>query len=352
MDLTHSLQHQVQQAFQLQTPLQIISGGTKDFYGRLPYGEPLSVASHRGIIDYYPSELVLTARAGTPLTEINALLAEQGQMLAFEPPLHGPKTTLGGVVACGFSGVNRPFGGSVRDALLGCSLLDGQGRLIQAGGQVIKNVAGFDISRLMVGAAGTLGVLLQLSLKVVPQPEMQLTCRLQISETEALQQMLGLARQGFPLSGLVYDGDYLSVRLAGIESAVRAAQAKLGGDVLTLAAATVFWQNWNHQQNDFFNAEEYWRLSVPPATPVLDIEGRFLYDWGGALRWYQTQESPDRLFALAEKVGGHAVRFRTQQRDQVLFQPLSEGLLGLNRKIKTLFDPVGILNRHRLYMEW
>jgi glycolate oxidase FAD binding subunit len=352
LDLTHTLQQQVQQAYASNTPLQIVGGGTKQFYGRLPCGESLNVAGHRGIIDYHPSELVLTARTGTPLVEINSLLAEQGQMLSFEPPLQGTNATLGGIVACGFSGVSRPFYGSVRDALLGCVVLEGQGRLIQAGGQVIKNVAGFDVPRLMVGAAGTLGVLLQVSLKVMPQPEAQLTCCLPMSEADALQQMLNLSRQSLPLSGLVYDGHSLYIRFAGIESAIRSAQAKWGGDILTETEAEAFWRDWNHQQHEFFRDRELWRLSVPPATPILDIEGTCMYDWGGALRWYQTNESPSRLFAVAKQVNGHATFFRAQQRNQVLFQPLSDGLLHLNRKIKALFDPAGILNRNRLYTEW
>ena len=308
-DQTQLLQQAVQAALESRTPLNITGGGSKSFYGRLPAGEPLSVNRHRGIINYQPSELVMTARAGTQLTEIEHVLAEQNQMLAFEPPHFADSATLGGAIACGLSGARRPFAGSARDFVLGCKLINGKAEVLSFGGEVMKNVAGYDVSRLMAGAMGTLGVLLDISLKVLPRPAATATTCLELTANEALGKMAELAMQSLPLSGLSYDGRLLYARLSGYEKAVTDALLKIGGD--TGIASPAFWQDLNEQRHAFFQTDRnIWRLVVPPATPELAVAGDRLYDWGGGLCWLQSESPAPDVFSAAEQAQGHAVLFR------------------------------------------
>ena len=200
-DLTDELREQVRQAAANGTALRIVGSDSKSFYGgSCQATTPLSMAGHQGIVDYEPSELVLTARSGTTLNSITSLLAEHRQMLAFEPPGFGLHATLGGTLACGFSGPRRPFAGSARDFMLGCKIINGDGEVLNFGGRVMKNVAGFDVSRLMVGALGTLGVLLDVSLRVLPMPEAELTLAYTLSAGEALDKMSALSAKPWPLS--------------------------------------------------------------------------------------------------------------------------------------------------------
>jgi len=351
-DHTQSLQQNVARAMAAKTPLHITGGGSKAFYGRETAGEPLDVSGHRGIVNYHPSELVVTARSGTLLSELEQTLAEHGQMLAFEPPHFGASATLGGTIACGFSGPRRPFAGSARDCVLGCKIINGKAEVLAFGGEVIKNVAGFDVSRLMVGALGTLGVLLEISLKVLPLPETELTCVFELPLTEALVKMTELASGPLPVSGLSYDGRLLHVRLSGGEKAVKTAAARIGGGA-AVTADSAYWHDLNEQRLDFFATEmNIWRLSVPPATEPLALAGDWIYDWGGGLRWLKTAAPTEAVFAAAEQACGHALRFKGKERGGEVFQPLNGKLRQLNQQVKQAFDPYGLFNPHRLYQDW
>jgi len=346
-DQTEVLRQQVTEAHAGRTPLRISGGGSKAFYGRPIEGTSLTVGGHRGVIAYEPTELVLTARAGTPLADIEALLAAQGQMLAFEPPHWGDGATLGGTVACNLSGPRRPFTGSARDFVLGCHVINGKGELLHFGGEVMKNVAGYDAARLMAGALGTLGVLLDVSLKVLPMPERKLTLMQACTPTEALTQMNRLAGQPLPLSATAWADGQLYLRFSGAASAVTSIPEHVSGEMLPKDA--VFWAELRERHLPFFDdARPMWRLALPPAAPQPEIAGDWLIDWGGAQRWLASDEPADRVRAAAEALGGHAALFHTDA-PAVDFHPLPNGLWQLHRRLKQAFDPAGILNPGRMY---
>ncbi len=349
MDLTAELWEQVKVAIAKRQPLCIVGGGSKDFYGRQPQGERLSVAGHRGVIEYSPEELVITARAGTPLTELEQVLAAQGQMLPFEPPHFGP-ATIGGAVAAGLSGPRRPFAGAVRDFILGAKLLTGRGEVLSFGGQVMKNVAGFDLSRLLAGSLGMLGVILEVSLKVLPRPALELTLCQAVEPGKALETMALWMGQSLPLSALAYEEPLVYFRLSGTEKAVAAAASRLGGE--RLAEGDEFWHGLREHLRPFFTEgdEDLWRLSVPPASPLPDLGGRLLLDWGGAQRWLRTWEAAARIFQVAADLGGHAALFRTRGAREQVFQPLPQSLAKLHRALKEAFDPHRIFNPGRMYV--
>jgi glycolate oxidase FAD binding subunit len=350
-DLTDKLRQTVAQAVEAQTPIKIIGGGSKAFYGREAVGQPLYINKHCGIINYHPSELVVTARAGTLLSELQHKLAEHGQMLAFEPPAFAETATLGGTMACGFSGPRRPFTGSARDFMLGCKIINGKGDVLSFGGEVIKNVAGYDISRLMVGAMGTLGVLLDVSLKVLPMPSAEMTCCFELTSLAAIDRMTALAGRCLPVSGLSYDGRVLYIRLSGAEKAVKAAAERIGGDAAK--ADDRYWQLLNEHRHAFFRTDRnVWRLCLPPATGPLNLDGEWYYDWGGGLRWLKSEEPAERVFSTAEQALGHAVLFKGKDRSGDIFQPLTGKLKQLNNNIKRAFDPFGLFNPNRMYRDW
>lgn len=330
-----------------QGPLVIRAGGSKDWYGEACSGEILDVSGHRGVVSYAPGELVLTARCGTPLAEIEALLEQNGQMLGFEPPRFAATSTLGGTLACGFSGPRRPYAGSARDFVLGMEILDGHGRHLKFGGQVMKNVAGYDVSRLMVGSLGTLGVLLQASLKVLPRPQTELTLQLECTEEEAIRRTNEWAGKPLPLSATAWLSGLLSVRLAGAHSAVAAAQRKLGGEVNPHGAE--FWAGVrNHGAAFFADGAPLWRLSLPSATPPLDLPGKQLITWGGAERWLKSDAPAAEIRARTAAHGGHATLYGGDKGCGV-FHPLPEALLKYQQRLKRQFDPRGILNPGRMY---
>lgn len=347
-----ALQAQVQEAIDARQPLRIRGGGSKDFLGREPQGAPVDLAEHTGIVSYEPTELVVTVRAGTRLAELEQVLAEQGQRLPFEPPGFGPQATIGGTIACNLSGPARPYAGAARDALLGVKLLNGKGEILRFGGEVMKNVAGYDVSRLMAGAMGTLGLLLEVSLKVLPRPEHQITLVLAGQPvTAALARLHRLARQPLPITAAAYFGDQLRIRLGGTESGLAAAQARIPGEPLATEEAEAFWQDLKNHQLPFFADERpLWRLSVPANLPPLSLDGEWLYDWGGAQRWVHSEASPETLFELARQAGGHAMAFRDATQRERVFQPLAPGIARLNQRLKQAFDPHGLLNPGRLYV--
>ncbi len=348
MDLTQEIQTQVVSAIAQRRELNIVGGGSKAFYGREPVGEPLPVSGHRGVIEYEPGELVLIARCGTPLAEIESLLAGEGQMLPFEPPHFGP-ATLGGAVAAGLSGPRRPFTGAVRDFVLGVKIVTGRGEVLSFGGQVMKNVAGFDLSRLLAGSLGTLGVLLEISLKVLPSPVMEVTLRREIPPALALESMTKLTNQSLPLTGLCYLEPFLYIRIGGTESAVASAIAAVEGEVQD--DEENFWLGLREQQLPFFTegAANLWRLSVAPATPIPDLQGEWILDWGGAQRWLRASIPAKDIFDYAARLGGHATLFRTQGLRQQIFQPLPPALARLHQTLKEAFDPHRLFNPGRMY---
>jgi glycolate dehydrogenase FAD-binding subunit len=343
------LQERIRAAAAERRPLRIRGGGSKDFYGGPLSGELLDVGGLSGITHCEPTELVIAALAGTPVEEIESLLAAHGQMLACEPPRFAGRATIGGAVASGLSGPRRAYCGALRDFVLGVELLDGRGELLRFGGRVIKNVAGFDVSRLMAGSLGTLGLLTEVTLKTVPRPRAECTLRLEMDQPRALQAMTLWATRPLPLSATSWHDGLLHVRLSGAEAAVRAAREILGGQILT--GADEYWQSLREQRLPFFTAApELWRLSLPGNAPQLPLCGPTLLEWGGSLRWLPGGHEGNSLHALARRCGGHATSYRSAARPpQMPFQPLTPPLLSLHKRLKAAFDPHGILNRGRLH---
>ena len=346
-DSAQALTDAVKHALDSNTTLCIQGGNTKSFYGRDPVGEPLSTTNHHGIVNYEPSELVITARSGTLLADVESTLAEQKQMLAFEPPSFGRQATLGGTIACGLSGPRRPYNGAARDFVLGVRIINGRGEVLKFGGQVMKNVAGYDVSRLMVGALGTLGVLLDISLKVLPTPMLESTVVFEIDHTQALDLQNTWAAKPLPVSATCHAGGLLHVRLSGSEKGVLAAQRQLGGEQVQVGDQ--FWLDLKEHRHEFFKqAGTLWRISVPPATPALDIHGDCLVEWNGGLRWLRSDIPYQKIRTTVDTVGGHATLFRGNDRGNV-FHPLQQTVLTLHKNLKTAFDPAGIFNPGRMY---
>lgn len=343
-----TFRQQLMAALESGAPLAIRGGDSKPFIGRRLTLQSLDISPYRGIISYEPSELYITARAGTPLIEINAALAEKRQMLAFEPPLLTENTSIGGVVASGLSGPRRPYAGSARDHVLGVRCLNGLAKDLRFGGRVIKNVAGYDLSRLMTGAFGTLGVILEVTLKVMPMPDYEITCRQAMPEAAALARMRGFSAGALPVSAACYDGRALYVRLSGNRHAVKPALAGLA--LAQYEEGAVFWERLRDYKADLFVTDEpVWRLSVPPARD-LDLAGRqYWIDWGGAQYWVKTKAPGESLFKLASQHGGHAMLFKNGADSADRFQPLSGALLSLHQALKQAFDPRRILNPGKMY---
>ncbi len=334
-------------------PLRIRGGGTKDFYGQSLAGEILDTRGYAGIVAYDPTELVVTVRGGTSLADLEAALREKGQMLAFEPPHFGAGATVGGAVAAGLSGPRRAAAGAVRDFVLGVRLLDGRGQDLTFGGQVMKNVAGYDVSRLMAGALGTLGVILEVSLKVLPVPVAEATLKFEMPEDKALEAVNRWAGRPLPISATAYMEGDLGVRLSGAAAAVRAALEKLGGTAVEPERAARYWNGIREHSDPFFAGDEpLWRLSVPSATPPLGLEGRTLIEWGGALRWLKSNADARRVREAAGRASGHATLFRGGDKSVGAFHLLAPAVATIHRRLKAEFDPRGVLNRGRMYPDF
>jgi len=343
-----SLRERIRAATEAQRPLLIRAGGSKDFYGGALAGELLDVSGLAGIVDYEPTELVITARSGTPLIEIERALAGCGQMLACEPPQFQGRATLGGAVAAGLSGPRRAYAGPLRDFVLGIEMIDGRGELLRFGGKVIKNVAGFDISRLMVGSLGTLGLITEVTLKTVPRPHAECTLRFEMTQPAALESMTLWATRPLPLSATAWHDECLHVRVAGAEAAVRAARERLGGEIVS--GADRYWEDLREQRLPWLaSAQELWRVSLPAHSPSLALAGQTLIEWGGCLRWLPGPRDASVLRARLASLGGHALRYRALARTEGPFQPLPPAMLSLHRRLKAAFDPRGIFNRGRLH---
>lgn len=338
--------------------LEICGGGSKRWYGQEVQGELLDTRGYRGVIDYEPTELVITARCGTPLAEIESLLAQHQQMLAFEPPHFGSNATLGGMLASGLSGPARQAVGSLRDFVLGTVLMDGKGDVLHFGGQVMKNVAGYDVSRLLAGSLGTLGLILEASVKVLPRPLAVSSRRFAMTQAEAIRSLNQWDGQPLPLSASCWHDGMLTIRLAGAEAAVRAAQHKLGGEAV--ADAEQFWQELREQTHSFFagiaGGKALWRLSLPSIAEPLPLAGATLIEWGGAQRWLLADASPApdaaAIRAAASAAGGHATLYRGGDKSVGVFQPLAPAVALIHGRLKAGFDPAGIFNRGRMYPDF
>ncbi len=341
--------------------LRIVGGNTKSFYG-----EPLSkeesaqvqdlnISGYTGIVNYEPSELVITARAGTLLSEIEQTLAERNQMLAFEPPRFGPESTIGGVIASGLSGPRRVAVGGVSDFVLGARILDTNGQLLSFGGEVMKNVAGYDVSRLLSGSMGSIGPAVELSIKVLPLPVREQTQRLDVSQSEALNLLTSWRSLPLAISASAWipssnnDQGSLYVRVSGSNPAVDDTVKHITGNMVNNDEAKALWDSLRDQTHDFFNSRPIWRVSVPPVTPPLDYSNT-LIEWNGGLRWVAENIDAEQVRSMAIGKGGHATLYQYQNKpDGVsIFQPLSSTLEKINRSMIEQFDPSGIYKCGRL----
>jgi glycolate oxidase FAD binding subunit len=346
-DNSASLLEQVNQALQNVTPLRIQGSNSKAFLGSIVAGEVLDTRSHRGIVSYDPTELVITARCGTPLAELAEVLDAAQQMLPCEPPSFGDDATVGGMIASGLSGPRRPWSGSVRDFVLGTRLITGHGKHLRFGGEVMKNVAGYDLSRLMAGSFGSLGVVTEISLKVLPKPRQCLSISLDIDSDRALLCLAEWGQQPLPISAACHDGQRLHLRLEGGEGSVAAAHDRLGGELLDSS----YWDDLNEHRLSFFDEDQpLWRLSLPNNTPTLSLPGRQLIDWGGAQRWLKSDVEATSIRSIVEEVGGHVTCYNHGLIDSP-FQPLPSTLMRYHRNLKQQLDPRGIFNPGRLYAE-
>lgn len=336
-------------------PLRIRGGSTKDFYGQQLHGELLDARPLAGVISYEPSELVVTVGAGTRLRDLELLLAEHGQCLAFEPPRFGVASTVGGVVAAGLSGPARASAGALRDYVLGVQIVNGRGELLNFGGQVMKNVAGYDVSRLMAGSMGTLGLIAQVSLKVLPVPPAETTLLFELSETSARQQLNRWGGQPLPLNASCWADGQLAVRLRGARAAVAAARQQMGGETMEAESAARQWHALRDQTLPFFRlapGEALWRASVPDTATPLNL-GPTMVEWHGAQRWVKlTPADAPLVREAAARAGGHATLFRGGDGAVPVFTPLAAPLARIHQALKAEFDPAGILNPGRMALDY
>jgi len=366
--LTKTLDPWVQQAAdtiraaQAQGSALAIEGhGSKRFYG-LPIedAQTLSTLGYSGVVDYDPTELVVVVKSGTPIQELEGLLAQSRQMLAFEPPRFSGKGTVGGMVAAGLSGPRRRSAGAMKDFILGMTLLDAQASPLRFGGTVMKNVAGYDLPRLHTGALGTLGLMVDLSIKVLPSPVAEASLCFEVDAQQAIHRLNAWASQPLPISASSWHDGLLHLRLSGAKAAVSHALTSLGGVRLDDDAANRFWQQLRDHEHSFFSPdpkqpdEHLWRLSLPPATPHLDgLQGPQWIEWGGALRWLKSSAAPQLIWDAARHAGGHATLFRTThaetRRALGVFAALTPAVMRITHRLKKELDPQGIFNPGRMY---
>lgn len=332
-------------------PLAIVGGGTRSFLGGEARGAPLPMGAFTGIVDHDPAELVVTVRAGTPLAELEAALAAAGQMLPFEPPRFGARSTIGGAVASGLAGPRRASVGSVRDFVLGAVLVSATGERLRFGGRVMKNVAGFDVSRLLCGSLGILGPIVELSLKVLPAPALEETLVFEQDAATAMAHFNACMRRPLPVSATAWWQRRAWLRLSGSVAAVEAARAALGGAVLAAAEADALWTDIrDHRHPHLAPRTPLWRIVVPATTDPLALEGTTLIEWAGGLRWLRSCEDGARIREVARAAGGSAVRWHGSAREGAS-DPLPPAVLAIHRRLKAAFDPARIFNPGRLVAE-
>ena len=344
-----AMRAQVLAAGKARRPVRVRGAGTKDFLGGTPAGEILDTRSLEGIVDYEPSELVVTARAGTRLSVLEAALREHGQFLAFEPPAFDGDPTIGGVVATGLAGPRRASAGGVRDFVLGARLMGTNGEVLTFGGQVMKNVAGFDVSRLLCGSWGILGLITEVSLKVLPQPACEATVSFEMTAEQALAAFNRWSRQSWPLSATSWCDGLARIRLSGVAAVVEGAVTALGGARALPEEATSSWHGLRHHRDGFWGRRvPTWRLSVPSVAPLAALPGPMLIEWAGALRWLRTDAAAAEVLDAARAVGGSAALWHGGAPSAT---PLSAQLLAIHRRLKDAFDPAGLFNPGRLVPE-
>lgn len=356
----HTLIDQVRNAASEDRQLDIRGGDTKAFLGGARHGEPLALRQLTGISSHEPSELVVTARAGTLLSDLEAALSDAGQYLPFDPPHFAPGGTVGGMVAAGLAGPARASVGSVRDYVLGTTSLTGRGEVVTFGGQVMKNVAGYDVARLLAGSMGVLGVILEVSLKVLPRPKAMRSLALEVDEAAALVLIDSWRSQPLPINAMAWHAGELLVRLAGARAAVDAAAKLLGGRQLEQEADQDRWAQLRDHQHGFFEPESahptdagaLWRLSLPAGVAPLDIEGDTLIEWGGSQRWLRTRLDAATVHAVARKAGGHAIRWSGSGPASDRVASMNTTTLRIHRQLKHAFDPQGIFNTGRLHPDF
>ncbi len=347
-DQTSEFADHITRAAAAHQPLVVCGGRSKEFIGGVATGDSLDTTLHQGLVIYEPEELTLSALAGTSIAQIAELLARSGQMLAFNPPQFSNRSTLGGCIAAGLSGPERPFWGSARDAVLGVGLINGSGQILKFGGRVMKNVAGYDISRLMAGSWGTLGLITEVTLRVVPLPEHRETFTTAIDEAAALNALARWIRSGVPISAACHLNNTLHVQLSGSENSVKHARLHLEGD--WAPQEHLFWNHVRDHTHPFFDSlENLWRCIVPPHTPPLPLEGNQLIDWAGAQRWYRGNTPAELVQSTAKKAGGYALLFRSRGVRPPLYSEISGPLLHLHQRLKAVFDPASIFNREKLF---
>lgn len=370
-----AFREQILNAAKNKTSLSIEGGGTKAWYGNANSYSKLDTRTYSGILEYHPEELVITACAGTPLAEIESALAEKNQILAFEPPHFGPSASFGGAIAAGLAGPGRISLGNLRDFILGSRLMDGKGQDLTFGGKVIKNVAGYDVSRLLPGSMGTISLLLEASVKVLPKPAATNTLRCHLPQARALQLLNSWAGQPLPLSASAWIGNHnedgeLTIRLSGAIAAVKAAIPVLEAAVniveLDPKTASEFWEDLREQELISFNHlpanETLFRLALPAACGPLNIPqmtGGLVLEWHGQQRWI-TAPGDDTTFAAIKQIasinGGHATRFKqganidlANQRFTLLSeQTHSVALEAVQARLRSAFDPAGVFATSRL----
>ncbi len=348
-DISARLVAQVMDARSDQTPLKIIGGNSKaGVLARQVTGTPLNIKEHQGIVSYDPTELVLSARAGTTLDEIEAVLEEQGQMLPFEPPHLGDNATIGGTLACNLSGPARPYAGSIRDMALGIRLINGQAQHLRFGGEVMKNVAGYDVTRLQAGALGNLGVITEVSLKLLPRNEHTMTLIYELPQDKAIKKIAALTNSAQAVSGAAWSDGVLYMRLSGTSQGVNATRKLWGGEMLP--SDSRFWDDLREQKVPFFSGDDpLWRFSIKPTADVLLDTNNMLLDWGGGQRWLRGDFELADLEKIAIKASGHVTLFKGGDRQAEVRPALSHTHKKLHKRLKQAFDPDGILNPGSLY---
>ena len=352
-DQSKNLQQHIQTAFENKTTCNIVGSGSKNFLGNACSAEEtVSTKDHTGIISYDASELVMTVRSGTRLKDIDAALAENNQSLPFEPPAFGDDATIGGTIACNLSGPSRAYSGAARDFVLGAHIINGKGDDLHFGGQVMKNVAGYDASRLMAGAYGTLGLILDVSLKVLPIAQTEITVKSELPANTAIQTINELSAQNLPITASCYFDNHLYIRLNSSEKNAKSVSQFICKKISAteIDNSKAFWLSIKEQQHAFFDTEEpIVRLSLPATTQALNFDGEQLLEWGGALRWLKSDLNIKRIRQTIQQYEGHASVFRNASSDSEFFHPLEPGIKQLHQRLKQAFDPAGILNPGRLY---
>ncbi|MGK0270345.1 MAG: glycolate oxidase FAD binding subunit [Cocleimonas sp.] len=353
-DISIELQNSVKVAISDKSPLYIHGGNSKLFFGNIVDAKPLDISPHTGIIDYEPTELCITVRAGTLLSDIEKVLTAENQILPFEPPQYSPNATIGGALATGISGPRRAYTGSVRDAILGVKIINGEGEIVSFGGQVMKNVAGYDLSRMMVRSQGTLGVILEVSIRLLPKPKDEITISLEGSQSFAINFFQSLRTQQLPVTASAWFNDQAFLRLSGSEKSLAFQLKEMisNNKASPVENPSQFWNDIRDHKHHFFGRMDkpLWRLSLPPAADeIKQINDNQLIEWGGAQRWVNTNTPPNIVHSSANSRNGYATLFQGNIPETSCFPKLDDNLLKLHRQLKNNMDPNHIFNPGRMY---